>query len=102
MDALNERIIHYTAGQMPLYNTNKDTYNFHGYHQQAGPSTINKPNANVRGTLGRNWRVRTPILMQREYIVDPGPLYASNGYTAPSQLEQQKRHRAKSLDNTNR
>ncbi|KAI6184833.1 hypothetical protein M3Y97_00638600 [Aphelenchoides bicaudatus] len=94
MDALNERIVHYTAGQMyadPRLLAHYD-------HQLPGCSR----NSQVRGTLGRNWRVRTPVIMPREYVVDPGPIYSmKNGY-ASDRMDQNRRYRAKSLDNANR
>lgn len=78
MDALNERIVHNLV--FPCY-------------EQPGTSR----NGNLRGTLGKNWRIRAPAVMPREYVVDPGPLYPLSAGS-----DCQKRQRAKSLDNTNR
>lgn len=99
MDALNERIIHYTAGQMPQMAYAADPYQVYG-HQQPSSSNSARQQSAMRGTLGRNWRVRTPVIMPREYVVDPGPLYSAR-VTQLSQQDQ-RRYRAKSLDNANR
>jgi hypothetical protein len=98
MDALNERIVHYNVGQA-MYGTT-DTRLMSQYdHQVPGTSR----NSNVRGTLGRNWRVRTPVVMSREFVVDPGPIYTMQGaFVERRETEQSRRHRAKSLDNANR
>lgn len=128
MDALNERIVHYTGGQqfatadprlLAHYDprqqydtrllTQYDSRLLPSYDHQVPETSRNGHfsetlrNGQLRGTLGRNWRVRTPVVMPREFVVDPGPVYGVQGaYVERRDVGEARRLRAKSLDNANR
>jgi hypothetical protein len=101
MDALNDRIVHYAANR-PMYYA--DALALAQYHQQlqfdAQQHPTSSSSSRVVETLGRNWRIRPPVIMPREYVVDP--MYVSVAPIPPPRSGQMQRYRAKSLDHTNR